>query len=71
MSQHKEQYYTSVQGPDLLAINIFAPYYTFNFTEGRLFFANSLRPGKAAKILEQKIQYLNLDDEIKCLLQIF
>jgi hypothetical protein len=24
-----------------------------------------------AKILEQKIQYLNLDDEIKCLLQIF
>ncbi len=23
------------------------------------------------KILEQKIQYLNLEDEIKCLLQIF
>ncbi len=28
-------------------------------------------PGSTPKILEQKIQYLNLDDEIKCLLQIF
>ncbi len=30
-------YYTLVQGPDHLVINIFAPYYTLNFTEGRLF----------------------------------